>query len=79
MNRCEIVGARNLSDVEGFPCERIASKQCSDCGIKICESHVETCRMCHDVFCPSCLSFHQAEYSKPTTAVPSKGKKRRTA
>jgi ATP dependent DNA ligase domain len=48
---------RKLSEAEGFPCTRIASKQCSDCGIEICESHVETCGMCDDVFCPSCLSF----------------------
>jgi hypothetical protein len=79
MNRCEVVGVRNLSEAEGFPCSQIASKQCSDCGIEICDSHVETCGMCHGVFCPSCLSFHQAEHSKPATAVPSKGKKRRTA
>src|SRR5215472_7527820 len=38
-----------------------------------------TCGLCREVFCASCLSFHQAEHLKPPAAVPTKGKKRRTA
>jgi hypothetical protein len=79
MNRCEVVGARNLADAAGLPCKRTATKQCRDCGIKICESHTETCGLCRTVFCSSCFSFHQAEHSKPATAVPGKEKKLRTA
>src|SRR5215469_10453936 len=74
MNRCEVVGVRNLADAEGVSCTRMATQPCSDCGIVICESHTETCGLCREVFCSSCFSFHQAEHSKPTTAVPSKGK-----
>jgi len=41
MNRCEVVGVRNLADEAGIPCTRAASEQCCDCGINICESHMQ--------------------------------------
>jgi hypothetical protein len=34
----------------------------------ICAAHAETCNLCSDVFCPSCLSFHQADHPKPAAA-----------
>jgi hypothetical protein len=64
VTRCEVVEVRNLADADGIPCPKIASKQCSDCGIELCGSHAETCLMCHDIFCPSCSYFHQTEHSK---------------
>src|SRR6266704_1604534 len=30
------------------------------------ETHTETCSICHAVFCPACLSFHQ--HQKPASA-----------
>src|SRR5207245_3867704 len=61
-----------LADVVGYSCSRTASKECSDCGSELCESHTETCGICHSIFCPSCLSFHQTEHpighSKPASA-----------
>jgi hypothetical protein len=45
-----------------------SSKQCSDCGIELCERHAETCEMCHDIFCPSSMYFHQKEHPKPARA-----------
>src|SRR5438132_9529108 len=62
---CEVVEIRNSADEIGFPCSRTASTQCSDCGSELCESHAETCGGCLSVFCPSCLSFHSAQHSKP--------------
>ena len=67
MSGCEVVEVKNLADAVGYPCSKTGSKQCSDCGSEICESHTETCDICHDVFCPSCFYFHTAEHSKPTT------------
>src|SRR5213080_3851934 len=64
--RCEVVEMRNLADAVGYPCSRTASKECSDCGIQLCEDHVEACGGCHAVFCPSCLTFHQD--TKPASA-----------
>ena len=67
---CEVVEVRNLQDADGYPCPRTASKECSDCAIEICDSHTETCGICRALFCPSCLSFHQAEHPKPASAGP---------
>ena len=69
MNRCEVVGVRNLADEAGVPCTRTANTQCCDCGIALCERHVETCGICHDVFCSSCLTFHRAEHVKAPKPV----------
>ena len=77
--RCEIVEVRNLVDADGIPCSRTASKQCSDCGSELCETHPETCEMCHEVFCPSCMSFHEAEHPKPIRAEHERDRERRIA
>src|SRR3989441_5092977 len=55
MSGCEVVEVRNLEDAVGYPCSKTGSKQCSDCGSEICESHTETCDICHDFFCPVLL------------------------
>lgn len=65
MNRCEIVEVSNVADAVGYPCAKIATCQCSECGIAICGDHTETCEMCGGPFCPSCLSFHQVQASHP--------------
>src|SRR2546425_12083890 len=65
---CEVIEVRNSADELGFPCSRTASTQCSDCGSELCESHTETCGICNGIFCPSCLSFHSVQHSKPASA-----------
>ena len=79
MNRCEVVGVRNLADDTGLPCTQAARQQCSDCGIQICGSHTETCDAWHEMFCPSCLSFHVREHSKPLRSVRSNRRERKSA
>src|SRR5437667_1730846 len=57
-----------LADVVGYSCSRTASKECSDCGSELCESHTETCGICHSIFCPSCLSFHLVQHPNAASA-----------
>jgi hypothetical protein len=52
--------------------------QCSDCGLAIREPHTEICERCRDVFCPSCLFFHEAEHPKPAKADDRQTLKRKT-
>src|SRR5207249_3400013 len=65
---CEIVEIRDSADAVGYSGPRTANAECSDCGSELCESHTETCGICHDVFCPSCLSFHSVQHPKPASA-----------
>jgi hypothetical protein len=43
------------------------------------EPHAEMCEMCRDVFCPSCMYFHEREHPKPARAEHEKPQRRRTA
>src|SRR5438445_12650964 len=52
---CEIVEIRDSADELGFPCPRTASKECSDCGSSLCESHTETCGICKRHILPALL------------------------
>ena len=61
---CEVVEVGDLADADGFPCRRTASKECFDCGTELCSDHAEQCGVCRAIFCPTCLSFHQAEHAK---------------
>jgi len=79
MTHCEVVEIRNSADADGFPCSRTASTQCFDCGSELCESHTETCGVCHSIFCPSCLFFHQTEHPKPASADYGKLQERKRA
>jgi hypothetical protein len=67
MTRCQVVEVSNLADAAGIHCGKVTTQHCSDCGIAICLAHTETCQMCSDAFCPSCLSFHltQERHLKP--------------
>ena len=76
---CEIIEVRNSADELGFPCSRTASKECSDCGSSLCKSHTETCGICNGVFCPSCLSFHSVQHSKPASADHGERRERKRA
>src|SRR5437879_1161782 len=54
---CEVVELRNSADVVGYPCPGAASKECSDCGIRLCEDHAETCGTCRSIFCRPVVSY----------------------
>src|SRR6266480_1091405 len=74
MSVCEVVEMRNSADEIGYSCSRTANAECSDCGSELCESHTETCGICNGVFCPSCLTFHSVQHSKPAVADHGKGR-----
>ena len=75
----EVVEVRNSADAGGLACLRTASKQCSDCGAELCESHGETCGMCRAVFCPACLSLHQEQHPKTASADREQPRERKRA
>src|SRR5438128_1481815 len=52
---CEIVEIRDSADAVGYSGPRTANAECSDCGSELCESHTETCGICHSIFCPATL------------------------
>src|SRR5438045_2167187 len=62
---CEVVEIRNSADAVGYPCSRTTSKECSDCGIALCEDHAEPCGTCFSIFCPPCRFLHRGQHSKP--------------
>src|SRR5437660_9950639 len=78
-NRCRVVEVRNSADAVGLACLRTASTQCFDCGSELCESHTETCGICNGIFCPSCLSFHSVQHSKPASADHGERRERKRA
>src|SRR2546421_5630268 len=78
-NRCKVVEVRNSADELGFPCSRTANAECFDCGSELCESHTETCGICNGIFCPSCLSFHSVQHSKPASADHGERRERKRA
>src|SRR5262249_39029297 len=51
----------------------------ADSGIQLCDSHAESCEMCHVVVCPSCISFHETEHPKPASTDHAKDGERRIA
>jgi hypothetical protein len=62
---CRVVLVRGVQDELGMECGRYAKTLCYDCGTSLCSAHAERCELCNETFCPSCLSFHQSEHSKP--------------
>src|SRR5438128_9145920 len=57
--------SRNSADAVGYSCPGAASKECSDCGIQVCEDHAEPCGTCFSIFCPPCRFLHRAQHSNP--------------
>jgi hypothetical protein len=66
MGYCGVVEVQSLEDALGATCGYRARAACSDCGVSVCSAHAQACTLCHEIFCPSCLSFHQAQHAKPT-------------
>ena len=65
MSYCGVIEVRSLEDALGATCARPAKAVCSDCGVAVCMIHTDRCDLCRQTFCPSCLSFHQAQHAKP--------------
>jgi hypothetical protein len=64
MTHCEVIEVRNLADADGIPCPKTASKQCSDCGIELCDYTLKPVSCAVMCFAPSCVYFHQREHPK---------------
>ena len=62
---CGVVEVRGTQDQVGTACGRSAETLCYDCGTSLCSEHTRRCRWCAEIFCQSCLSFHQSEHPKP--------------
>jgi len=75
MNLCGVVEVRNLADAVGLSCSNPAIEQCSDCDIEICDSHAESCSVCHAVFCPACLSLHRHQKAAAADLGPTRERK----
>jgi hypothetical protein len=56
---CEIIEVAHVADALGYPCGKDELGECSDCGTHICHEHVEKCSVCSQLFCLTCLSFHE--------------------
>ena len=55
---CEITEVAHVEDAVGYPCSNEALARCSDCGAHLCDAHVESCNLCSETFCATCLAFH---------------------
>jgi hypothetical protein len=69
MGYCGVVEVQSLEDALGATCGRPSKARCSDCGVAVCAAHTEPCATCREIFCTSCLSFHQAQHAKPASAA----------
>jgi hypothetical protein len=79
MKYCQVVGVRNLADAVGVHCTHKAIDLCFDCGIHVCESHAESCHICQETFCASCLTFNQRGRLSLAKPVRNKHRERKTA
>lgn len=55
---CEIEVAMNATGTEAYPCNRLSTALCYECGTKICDLHTEQCSLCREFVCPPCMPFH---------------------
>lgn len=68
MATCEVFKVRNSGDEWGVVCGHGATARCYDCGIPVCEQHVETCSTCLRIFCSGCMAFHLQGHAKTATS-----------
>ena len=76
---CGVVEVRGVKDQLGTVCGSSAKTLCYDCGTSLCPAHTEHCELCTEIFCQSCLSFHQGAHPKPAQRSQLTEKKKRTA
>lgn len=55
---CGISEIANVGDMVGYACGKTALTICVDCGTHLCDAHAESCEVCDEVFCSTCLAFH---------------------
>jgi hypothetical protein len=69
---CEVIEPAHVVDVQGYPCGNAASGECSDCGSQVCATHAERCALCGELFCSTCLTFHEklTHGKRPAHSVP---------
>lgn len=67
--QCEIVEVVSVEDAAGYPCGNDASERCCDCGSYLCDSHANHCESCDEVFCATCLAFHNVAYHQKKPAA----------
>ena len=78
--QCGIIEARRSEDAVGCPCDRDAVAMCIDCGMPVCDGHADSCTLCNETFCTTCLAFHNRElHQKRPAAVDESRKHRRSA
>ncbi len=61
---CEIVELSRIDHAPGYPCGKHAAGECCDCGTRVCSDHAQRCLRCEQLFCVSCLSFHETTLPK---------------
>jgi hypothetical protein len=57
---CEVIEVSHVEDALGHPCGRDTVGECTDCGTRVCNEHLEKCPHCDEPFCITCLSFHES-------------------
>ena len=67
--QCRIVEVASVEDAIGYPCGDDASVRCCDCDAHICDVHAASCASREEVFCSTCLSFHQRAYHQKKAAA----------
>jgi hypothetical protein len=67
--QCAIAEVSSVGDASGYPCGKDASERCCDCDSYVCEAHAESCDSCNEVFCSTCLAFHQTAYHQKKPAA----------
>lgn len=55
---CGILEVAGIDDTVGYSCNRTALATCLDCGTHLCDAHADNCEVCAEVFCATCLAFH---------------------
>jgi len=61
---CEIIEVSYVGNASGYPCGRDAVGECSDCDNRVCNEHADKCDHCNELFCLTCLGFHERSYAK---------------
>jgi hypothetical protein len=79
MGYCGVVEVQSLEEALGATCGYRANSICSDCGVSVCATHSVTCNLCREIFCPSCLSFHEAQHPKAASAARNERRPARSA
>jgi len=68
---CGIVEVADLEEPVAYTCNSDAVAICFDCCTHLCDAHAGHCDLCNEVFCATCLAFHNREqHLKKPARVP---------